>query len=125
MEDQIIDIPPLSDFDCKEDAEKFIKEESSVEMDIIKSCARIDTSDISLKIKSNSKTAKKARKLEITRPGALLPDNIWLSNHMSCTRMSANEYNSRCKSLKKSCKDSIECKAHNNLKNLQAISSNL
>ena len=125
MEDQIIDIPPLSDFDCKEDAEKFIKVESPVKMDIIDSCAHTDTSNISLKIKSNSKAAKKARRIEVTRPGALLPDNIWLSNHMSCTRMSATEYNSRCKSLKKSCKDSIECKAHVNLKNLQAISSNL
>ena len=44
---------------------------------------------------------------------------------MTCSRMSAEEYNSRCKSLKKSCKDSIDCNAHTSLKNLRKISKGL
>merc|ERR1712015_476716 len=67
----------------------------------------------------------KQKKLEIIRKGALLPDNIWLSNHMPCTRMSNKEYDANCKSLKKICNFSIECNAHTSLKNLKVITKNL
>merc|ERR1712030_300551 len=62
------------------------------------------------------------RRLETIREGALMPDNIWLSNHMPNTRMSDKEYEANCKSLKKACDLQNECDAHSSLKKLKIIS---
>ena len=72
-----------------------------------------------------SKKALKIKKLEVIRKGAILPDNIWLSNHMSNTRMSKEEYDNRCESLKKSCNKIVKCNAHTSLENLRKISKGL
>ena len=74
-------------------------------------------------VKSNKRL--KQKRLETVREGALMPDNIWLSNHMPNTRMSDKEYEANCKSLKKACNLSNECNAHSSLKNLKIISKNL
>ena len=100
---------------------------------IIESCARSpfpvqanETSDKSPQTDNSSRKGMKVKKkLESIRLGAILPDNIWLSNHMTCSCMSAEEYNSCCKSLRKSCKASIDCNAHTSLKNLRRISTDL
>ena len=73
--------------------------------DIIKSCVHSslplqakETSNKPTQTDNSSAKGKKVRrKNESTRLGALLPDDIWLTNHMTCSRMSAKEYNSRCK----------------------------
>ena len=100
--------------------------------DITKSCAsntpasQADvTSDISPQPDKQSRKGIKVKKFENIRPGAVMPDNIWLSNHMTCSCMSTEEYNNRCKSLSKPCKDSIECNAHISLTNLRAISDGM
>ena len=41
------------------------------------------------------------------------------------TGLSTEEYNTRCKSLRKNCKDSIDCNAHTSMKNLMKISNGL
>ena len=74
---------------------------------------------------SSLKVKKQKRKKEHIRPGALLPDDIRLNNHMVCSRMSSEEYNSCCKYLSKKCKDAVECNAHTSKNNLEKISSNL
>ena len=76
---------------------------------------------------SSIKKSKKKRKkkLEMTRPGAILPDDIWLSNHTIGYSMSTKEYNSQCKTLRNNCKLTNKCKAHTSLKNLQIITNKL
>merc|ERR1711984_59024 len=68
---------------------------------------------------------RKHKKMEIIRQGAILPDQIWLSNHTIGYSMSKKEYNAQCKTLRKNCKMTPKCKAHTSLKNLQIITSNL
>ena len=65
------------------------------------------------------------RKKEHIRPGAILPDTLRISNHITCSCMSSKEYNSRCLYLKKKCKEEKTCDAHNSWSNLKKISSNL
>ena len=83
------------------------------------------TSDKTKQKGKRSKRGLKVKKLEITRNGAILPDNIWLSNHMTSTRISKKEYSDRCESLRKNCSKSVECNAHTSLKNLRKISKGL
>ena len=83
------------------------------------------TSQKSKHQENRSKRGSKVKKLEVIRKGAILPDNIWLSNHMSSTHMSKKEYNDRCESLRKNCNKTIECNAHTSLKNLRKISKGL
>ena len=128
-------IPPLSEYDLESDSEDEIRDEGiriKHEKEITIACAPNHvssqanaTSNIKQQISSRSKKGTKMKRLEITRNGAMLPDNIWLSNHMSCNRMSKKEYDANCKSLKKTCKFSTDCNAHASLKNLKAISKDL
>ena len=106
------EIPPLSEYDLDDEEDETIFKDKKLATDnvIIESCARSpfpvqanETSDKSPQTDNSSRKGMKIkRKLESIRLGAILPDNIWLSNHMTCSRMSAEEYNSRCKSLRKS-----------------------
>ena len=83
------------------------------------------TSDKTKQKGKRSKRGLKVKKLEVTRNGAILPDNISLSNHMTSTRISKKEYSDRCESLRKNCSKSVECNAHTSLKNLRKISKGL
>ena len=65
--------------------------------DMTKSCASNTpasqanvTSSISPQPVKQSRKGIKIKKFENIRPGAVMPDNIWLSNHMSCSRMSTD-----------------------------------
>merc|ERR1712074_133815 len=68
---------------------------------------------------------RKHKKLEIIRQGAILPDQIWLSNHTVGYSMSKKEYNAQCKTLRKSCNMTPKCTAHTSLENLRTITSSL
>ena len=49
------------------------------------------------------KSKRVRRKPEVTRHGALLPDIIRIGNHVITSRMSNDEFNSKCKNLKAKC----------------------
>ena len=129
--DEYDKIPPLSEYDLEDDLEdESTHEEKGLKHDneIMVSCASSPLPSQANEISNNtpqnancSRKGIKVKRLEITRIGAILPDNIWLSNHMTCTRMSSKEYNAGCKSLRKNCKNSIDCDAHTILKNLRKI----
>ena len=132
-------IPPLSEYDLEDESEYDLEDESTHEerglkhdKEITESCASSplpsqakETSNKPPQNDNSSRKGIKVKKLESIRLGAILPDNIWLSNHMTCSRMSTKEYNTRCKSLRKNCKNSIDCNAHTSLKNLRRISKDL
>ena len=100
------EIPPLSEYDLDAEENESIFKDQTLATDniIIESCARSpfpvqanETSDKSPQTDNSSRKGMKIkRKLESIQLGAILPDNIWLSNHMTCSRMSAEKYNSHC-----------------------------
>ena len=109
------EIPPLSEFD-QEDNPTFGENSLTYGKEKMISWATSPsslqahvTSNKSKDKRSCSKKGLKVKKLEVIRTGAILPDNIWLSNHMSNTRMSKEEYNNRCESLKKNCNKTVQC----------------
>ena len=88
------------------------------------------TSDKSLPTSNVARKIKRFRmKKEETRLGALLPDTIRIGNHMIISRMSNEEFNSKCKILSTKCtsinKSGKECNAHISKQNLEKISAKL
>ena len=129
------EIPPLSDNDMDEEMKESTNEEQNPghAEDLIKLSASSplssqakETSDKSPQTDIKSVKVKRfKRKKEHIRLGALLPDDIRLSNHMTCSRMSTKEYNSHWKYLRKKCKDTMDYNDHTSLNNLGKISKNL
>ena len=128
-----VEPPPLSDYDDEGDELKYKQQIPEPIKDITKSRAQI-LSPTQAKVTSEKpsqrdndspKVKKLKRKKENIRPGALLPDDIWLNNHMTYSRMSAKEYKAHCKNLRKPCKKPVVCNAHTSLKNLSKISDDL
>ena len=129
------EIPPLSEYDLEDDQEDGQAiGENNLTLDTEKTISwAVSQSSLQAHVTSNkpkdnrscSKKALKIKKLEVIRKGAILPDNIWLSNHMSNTCMSKEDYNNRCESLKKICNKIVKCNAHTSLENLRKISKGL
>ena len=69
------------------------------------------------------------KKERATCLGALLPDTIRVNNHMIISRMSSEEYNSKCQILSTRCtnvnKLGNDCNAHTSKQNLEKISNTL
>ena len=120
-----INLPPLSDYDIEtEPEEEYIDNDSKVKTEKERTITWLPVSSPSQAKVTSEKYIKK-RKVETVREGALLPDNIWLSNHMPCNRLSNAEFNANCKTLRESCISQDECIAHVSLRNLKVISGKM
>jgi hypothetical protein len=118
-------MPLLSEFDIESDTEENHVDENLSIKPKKKRTTTWFTANTPSQTKFTSKKSSKKQRLEIIRKGSLLPDDIWLSNHMPCNQLSNEEFNANCRNLKKTCKSLSKCTAHTSLKNLKVISGKL
>ena len=88
----------------------------------------VDASDKSSSASTVTKRNKRVRRKKVTQLGALLPDTIHIGNHMITSRMSNEEFKSRCSNLSAKCTSvsslGKDCNAHISKRNLERISNN-
>ena len=62
---------------------------------------------------------------EYIRPGEIVPDSVRLSNYITCSSMSSEDFQSWCTDLTKECKEIKGCDAHTSFGKLKIMSLNL